>query len=180
MGLDEKVFADFDADLASGKYGLTDSFRVFPCGAEVFARQYRHDYGQIYAKEAKTKGPLNARGAGPYNYYDPQWHPFYHGTDLHSMQSITKTVTSIIFGVAITRGDFKASLNTPVLKYFDVAKVKNVNDWKRHMTIEHLLTMTSGMNSQEIFYPETDEENRLVAKAASSCMVLRGEKSAGR
>jgi len=59
-------------------------------------------------------------------------------------------------------------------------KVRNVNDWKRHMTIENLLTMTSGMNSQEIFYPETDEENRLVAKAASSCMVLRGEKSAGR
>jgi uncharacterized protein (TIGR00369 family) len=26
----------------------------------------------------------------------------------------------------------------------------------------------------------TDEENRLVAKAASTCMVLRGEKSAGR
>ena len=26
----------------------------------------------------------------------------------------------------------------------------------------------------------TDEENRLVAKAASTCMVLRGQKSAGR
>ena len=26
----------------------------------------------------------------------------------------------------------------------------------------------------------TDEENRLIAKAASTCMVLRGEKSAGR
>jgi hypothetical protein len=132
---------------------MTDSFRVFRCGTEVFARQYHHDYGHIYAKEAKTKGPLNTRMSGPYNYYDPAWHPFYHGTDLHTMQSISKTVTSIIFGVAITRGDFKASLNTPVLKYLDVTKVKNVDDLKRHMTVENLLTMTSGMNSEELFYP---------------------------
>jgi CubicO group peptidase (beta-lactamase class C family) len=157
VGLDENALNNFDEDIASGKYGLTDSFRVFRCGAEVFARQYQHDYGQIYAKEAKTKGPLNARLTGPYNYYDPAWHPFYHGTDLHTMQSVTKTVTSIIYGVAITRGDFKASLNTPVLKYFDVAKVKNVNNWKRHMIVEHLLTMTSGMNSQEIFYRDDSD-----------------------
>jgi hypothetical protein len=26
--------------------------------SEAFVRQYRHDYGQIYAKEAKVKGPL--------------------------------------------------------------------------------------------------------------------------
>jgi CubicO group peptidase (beta-lactamase class C family) len=157
VGLDENALKSFDADIASGKYGLTDSFRVFRCGTEVFARQYQHDYGQIYAKEAKTKGPLNARLTGRYNYYDPEWHPFYHGTDLHTMQSVTKTVTSIIFGVAITRGDFKASLNTPVLKYFDAAKVKNVDDWKRHMTIENLLTMTSGLNSEELYYTEPSD-----------------------
>ena len=173
LGLDEKILTDFAADIGSGKYGLTDSFRVFRCATEVFARQYRHDYRQIYAKEAKTKGPLNARLTGPYNYYDPQWHPFYHGTDLHTMQSVTKTVTSIIFGVAITRGDFKASLDTPVLKYFDVAKVKNVNEWKRHMTIENLLTMTSGMNSQELFYPENSDapENDFVHMEASDDWV---------
>ena len=68
---------------------------------------------------------------GRYNYFDSYWHPYYHGTDLHTMQSVSKTVTSVIIGVAIERGDFKASLDTPVLKYFDTSKVKNVDDRKR-------------------------------------------------
>jgi CubicO group peptidase (beta-lactamase class C family) len=173
VGLDEETLKNFDADIASGKYPLMDSLRVFRCGAEVFARQYQHDYSQIYAKEAKIRGPLNARLTGRYNYFDTEWHPFYHGTDLHTMQSISKTVTSIIIGVAITRGDFKASLETPVLKYLDVAKVEHVNDYKRHMTVENLLTMTSGMNSEELFYPENSDipENDFVHMEASDDWV---------
>jgi CubicO group peptidase (beta-lactamase class C family) len=42
------------------------------------------------------------------------------------------------------RGDFKAGLDTPVLKYFDISKVKNVDDGKRRMTLRDLLTMTAG------------------------------------
>lgn len=173
VALDEEVLNSLDGDIASGKLTMTDSFRVIRCGTEVFARNYKHDYEQIYAKEAKTKGPLNARLTGRYNYYDTEWHPFYHGTNLHTMQSVSKTVTSIIFGVAITRGDFKASLNTPVLKYFDVSKVKNVDNRKRHLTIENLLTMTSGMNSEELYYPpESDApENDFVHLEASDDWV---------
>lgn len=147
VGLDESILNSFDADLATGKYGLMDSIHIFRCGEEVFARNYPHDYAHIYAKEANSKGPLNARLTGPYNYFDPAWHPYYHGTDLHTMQSISKTVTSIIYGVAITRGDFRAPLNTPVLKYFDAAKVKDVDDRKRRITLENLLTMSSGLKS---------------------------------
>src|SRR5580658_5627108 len=57
VGLDEKTLADLDADFASGKYALVDSFQVFRCGEEVFERTYSHDYASIYGKEAKTKGP---------------------------------------------------------------------------------------------------------------------------
>ncbi len=135
VGLDEQTLAAFDADLQRTRYGLIDSFQVFRCGEEVFHRKYAHDYSNLYAKEAKTKGPLNARLSGPYNYFDTAWHPYYHGTDLHTMQSVSKTVTSIIFGIAMTRGDFKGSLNTPVLEYFDTTKIKNVDDRKRRMTL---------------------------------------------
>jgi hypothetical protein len=173
VGLDQETLKNLDADIASGKYALTDSFRVFRCGSEVFVGRYPHDYLQIYAKEAKTKGPLNARLTGRYNYFDTEWHPYYRSTDLHTMQSVTKTVTSIVFGVAITRGDFKANLKTPVLKYFDVAKVKNVDDRKRLMTVENLLTMTSGMNSEELFYPDNSDatENDFVHMEASDDWV---------
>src|SRR5450631_3831167 len=61
VGLDERVLVAFDADLAAAKYGLVDSFQVFRCGEEVFHRKYDHDYRNIYATQAKIKGPLNAR-----------------------------------------------------------------------------------------------------------------------
>ncbi len=135
VGLDEKVLDGLDKDLAAGEFSLVDSFAVFRCGKKVYERTYAHDYAKIYGKQAKEKGPLNARLTGRYNYFDPDWHPYYHGTDMHTMQSVSKTVTSVIIGVAMNRGDFKTGVDTPVLKFFDVAKVKNVDDRKRRMTL---------------------------------------------
>jgi hypothetical protein len=163
VGLDEGTLAALDADLKSGKYPLVDSFAVFRCGKEVFARKYAHDYAQIYGKEAKTRGPLNARLTGPYNYFDPTWHPYYHGTDLHSMQSVSKTVSSVIIGIAMLRGDFKAGLDTPVLKYFDVARVKNVDERKRRMTLRHVLTMTAGLAwTEDVPYDDPRSDSSLM------------------
>src|SRR5262249_18001139 len=163
VALDEATLKSFYVDPAAGKYMLVDSFQVFRCGREVFKRKYAHDYAQIYAKEARTKGPLNARLTGLYNYFDPDWHPYYHGTDMHTMQSVTKTVTSVIFGVAINRSDFKADLNTPVLKFFDVSKVKNVDDRKRRMTLKHVLTMTTGLNwNERVPYDDPPSDSSLM------------------
>jgi CubicO group peptidase (beta-lactamase class C family) len=164
VGLDEQALATLDTDLANGKYMLVDSFQLFRCGTEVFARKYVHDYHQIYGKEAKTKGPLNARLTGPYNYFDPDWHPYYHGSDMHSMQSVSKTVTSVIYGIAMTRGDFKSGVDTPVLKYFDVAKVKNVDDRKRRMTLKDVLTMTTGLdwNEENVAYDDPRSDSSLM------------------
>ena len=163
VGLDEKVLAALDADLGKGKYSLVDSFTVVRCGTDVFERTYAHDYGAIYGKEAKTRGPLNAHLTGPYNYFDPAWHPYYHGTGLHSMQSGSKTVSSIIIGIAVTRGDFKAGLDTPLLKYFDVTKVKNVDERKRRITLRHVLTMTTGLDwNEEVAYDDPKNDSSLM------------------
>jgi hypothetical protein len=163
VGLDESSLSALDADLKSGKYPLVDSFAVFRCGKQVFARKYEHDYARIYGKEAKTRGPLNARLTGPYNYFDPAWHPYYHGTELHSMQSVSKTVSSVIIGMAMQRGDFKATLDTPVLNYFDVTKVKNVDDRKRQMTLRHVLTMTAGLAwTEDVPYDDPRSDSSLM------------------
>jgi CubicO group peptidase (beta-lactamase class C family) len=146
LGIDEKLLDAFDADLAAGKYALVDSFALFRCGREVYEKKYTRDYARIYGKEARTRGPLNAHLTGPYNYFDPVWHPYYHGTDLHTMQSVSKTVTSVILGIAITRGDFKSGLDTRVLHYFNPTKVKNIDERKRHMNLRHVLTMTTGLD----------------------------------
>jgi len=163
VGLDEGVLRALDADIAGGRYGLVDSFQVFRCGDEVFSRKYSHDYAQLYAKEARTKGPLNARLTGRYNYFDPAWHPYYHGSDLHTMQSVSKTVTSVIIGIAMTRGDFKAGLDRPVLSYFDIDKVKNVDDRKRRMTLKDVMTMTTGLDwVEDVPYDDPRSDSSLM------------------
>ena len=83
-------------------------------GQIVYDRSYAHDYAKAYADSVNVKGALNASDpTGPYNYYNPWWHPYYRGGDLHSLQSVTKTVTSVVIGIAIMNGDFP-SLDTPV------------------------------------------------------------------
>src|SRR5204862_6389615 len=73
VGLDEKILAELDGDLASGKYSLVDSFAVFRCGTSVYERAYPHAYGEIYEQEAKTREPVTAQLTGPYDYIDAEW-----------------------------------------------------------------------------------------------------------
>ena len=149
VGLDAKVLAGLDSEITSGRYGNVDRILVIRHGRVALDKSYQHDYDRIYADSVHVTGPLNAHDeSGPYNYYNPWWHPYYRRGDLHSLQSVTKTITSAIIGVAVTRGDFP-SLDTPVLSFFDASKVANVDDRKRRMTVRHLLTMTAGLDWNE-------------------------------
>ncbi|MDB6086011.1 MAG: serine hydrolase [Gammaproteobacteria bacterium] len=170
VGLAPEPLGALDADFASGKLPLIDSFLVARCGAIVYERTYPHDYGAIYAKQAHERGPLNPHLTGPYNYFDPFWHPYFHGSGAHSMQSISKTVTATTIGIAIARGDFKASLDTPVLQFFDVRHVKNVDDRKRRMTLRNVLTMTTGLDWNEEL-PYNDPHNPTAPMEASKDWV---------
>jgi CubicO group peptidase (beta-lactamase class C family) len=158
VGLDEKALAAFDAEIASGKFGYMDGLTIIRHGKLVFDKRYPHDYDKIYGADAKKETPLNAGDlSGPYNYYAAWWHPWYQRGELHTLQSVTKTITSIIFGVARTRGDFP-DIDTPVMKFFDESKVANVDDRKRRMTVRHLLTMSAGLDWNEEL-PYTDPKN---------------------
>jgi CubicO group peptidase (beta-lactamase class C family) len=149
VGLDAKALAAFDADIASGKYGLVDSMLVIRCGKQAYARTYPHDYAKIYGDRAKKPGPLNHDVNGEYNYYSAEFHPYYKRSELHTMQSVSKTVTSATIGAAMLRGDFREELDTPILKYFGDYKVANLDDRKRRITLRHLLTMTPGLRWNE-------------------------------
>ena len=139
----------FDDAIASGKYGYIDGMVITRNGKLVYQKKYKHDYNKIYGDDARKKSGLNALDpGGPYNYYNPWWHPYYHHGDLHSLQSVTKTITSVIIGVATTRKEFP-DISTTVLSFFDTAQVKNIDDRKRRMTIRHLLTMTAGFEWNE-------------------------------
>ena len=158
VGIDEKALAAFDAEIASGKYGNIDGLTIIRHGKLIFEKRYPHDYDKIYGEDAKKQSPLNAHDpSGPYNYYSSWWHPWYQRGDMHTLQSVSKTITSIIFGVARARGDLP-DIDTPVLKYFDESKVANIDDRKRRMTIRHLLTMSAGLDWNEGL-PYSDPKN---------------------
>jgi CubicO group peptidase (beta-lactamase class C family) len=149
VGLDAATLEALDADLASGKYGLVDSMLVIRCGKQALEHSYRRDYDKIYGERAKKTGPLNHDLQGPYNYFSTEFHPYYQHSDLHTMQSVSKTFASITIGVAMQRGDFQADLDAPILKYFDGYKIANLDDRKRRITLRNLLTMSSGLEWHE-------------------------------
>jgi len=158
VGLDSAPLSALDADIAGGKYGLVDSMLIVRDGKQAFARSYSHDYGKIYGELATHEGPLNHDVNGPYNYFSAEFHPYYQHSDLHTMQSVSKTVTSITIGIAMGRKEFPADLDTPILKYFDDYKVANIDERKRRITLRHLLTMTAGLEWNEDL-PYNDPKN---------------------
>jgi CubicO group peptidase (beta-lactamase class C family) len=165
-GLDRRILDTFHADIAAGKYGYVDSMLVIRHGKLAYERSYKHQYDRIYREEARTRSALNPHDpSGPYNYFNTWWHPYYRRGDLHTLQSVTKTVTSAVIGVAMGRKEFP-DLNTPVIKFFDTAKVANVDDRKRRMTIRHLLTMTAGLDWNEDL-PYADPNNTCTVMEAS-------------
>jgi CubicO group peptidase (beta-lactamase class C family) len=82
---------------------------------------------------------------------DEQWNVagrFEHdATTKHDMRSASKSVVSLLVGIAIDR-KLIASADEPVVKYFpDYAAVKS-QGWDQ-VTLRHLLTMSSGMQWDE-------------------------------
>ena len=170
VGIEPKALEVFDADIAAGKFGNIDSMTIIRHGKLVFDKRYPHDYDKIYAAEAKKQSPLNPHDpTGPYNYFNAWWHPWYQRGELHTLQSVSKTITSIIIGVARTRGDFP-DLDTPVMNFFDAAKVSNLDDRKKRMTIRHLLTMSAGFDWKEDL-PYSDPNNTGIQMEASADWV---------
>ena len=164
VGLSADALALIHEDLLAGKYGYIDSFLVARHGKIVFEAYYDHDYTLIYEEEVATPGPLVVNDpSGPYNYFNAWWHPYYRDTNLHSMQSVTKSVVSAIIGIAIAEGVFP-DLNTPVLSFFDADSVANIDDRKRAMTLRHLLTMSDGLLWDEN-RPYTDPANSFAIMA---------------
>ena len=149
LGLNPDTLALLDASFVNGSNGYMDGLLVIRHGKIAYQHTYPHDYAQIYKEQVNHKSGLNANDpSSPYNYFNDWWHPWYQHTNLHTLQSVTKTITSVVIGVAITRKDFP-DINTPVLRFFDTTQIKHIDDRKRRMTIKHLLTMTAGLSWDE-------------------------------
>lgn len=74
---------------------------------------------------------------------DTYFWPFQAG-HVHDLASVTKSVTSTLAGIAIGRHELQ--LREPLTSVFDGRSIANLEERKQRVTIEHLLTMTSGLD----------------------------------
>jgi CubicO group peptidase (beta-lactamase class C family) len=86
----------------------------------------------------------------------PEAHYDYDATTLHDMRSATKSVTSLLVGIAVDRRMIR-SVNTRVVNFFpELADVKT-QGWDS-VRLRHLLTMSSGIRWDEQL-PWRDPDN---------------------
>ena len=82
-----------------------------------------------------------------YKVLDPNFFP-YSDKNLHAVNSVTKSVTSALVGIALEEKKIK-SIEDKVLGYFPERKVKNPDENKNSMTLKNLLMMTGGFDWRE-------------------------------
>jgi CubicO group peptidase (beta-lactamase class C family) len=162
QGMDAGPLEALDHKIGQGEFGYVDSMLVIRHGYVVYDKAYPRDYNAIAARYDPTPGM--------YNYYHPDWHPYYQHGKLHTLQSATKTVTSAILGVATGRGEFPP-VDTPIVRFFDESQAMKFDARKQLITIEHLLTMCAGLEWDEASQPYTDERNNCAVMERSQDWV---------
>ena len=116
-----------------------DGIRVIQNGVVRFSRDFPRSYEGVY--------PMTDR-SGPFNYHDARWHPYHTGSARHTLQSVTKSVTSLVYGIAIARGDIKR-IDAPIATYLPSYSGAFDDARKKRITIRHLLAMTSSIRWPE-------------------------------
>ncbi len=76
-------------------------------------------------------------------------YPF-HKDKKHLIYSCTKSITSALIGIALDKG-FIESIGQPVLGFFKDKPIALPGGQKNQMTLEHLLMMSSGMDTQDSY-----------------------------
>ena len=72
---------------------------------------------------------------------------------IHTEQSVTKSVTSLVAGIAIGRGDIRG-VDQPLVELLSrYAPIANLDDRKRAITVRDVLTMRTGLDWNEDSYP---------------------------
>lgn len=66
----------------------------------------------------------------------------------HVLHSCTKSFTSTLIGIAIDKG-YITSVEQPVVDFFPERSIRNMGELKRSITLENLLTMSSGLETKD-------------------------------
>jgi len=145
--------ATLHAGIAAGSYGHVDRLVVVRHGYLVLNERYPNDYRTI------SRGQRSPLGCGwetcadsaeidEFNYLHPDVHPWYHGRDVHTLQSVTKSVAATVIGIALARGEI-ADLRASLLSFLEDYDLSRVDPRLYAASLEDLLTMRSGIEWHE-------------------------------
>lgn len=165
VGLDPAPLVALAAEVAEGDYGYVDRVLLVADGKLVFDERYDHDYAEI------SRGQSGPIGCGidacdapddvhDFNYLHPDRHPFYRGREVHTLQSVTKSVTATLVGIAIQRGEIPG-VHTPVFELLSEYDLSALDPRVREATLEDLLTMRLGIEWHETDRPLDDTNTTL-------------------
>jgi CubicO group peptidase (beta-lactamase class C family) len=76
---------------------------------------------------------------------------------LHDLRSVTKSVTSLLLGIAF-EGEYERALSAPIIEYFKNSDI-TLGAGAEAVTLRHVLTMTAGFEWDEWTLPYSDPRN---------------------
>ncbi len=148
-GIDPLIIEAIHREITARKYGLIDHFLVIRHGKLVADYRYNQDYKTIAQKYDTTNHQ--------FNYDHPDWHPYYKGTNLHTLQSVTKSITSALLGIALERHKIPGP-QVKVMPFFKEYTFDLTDPRKQDISLEDLLTMRSGIEWDEASYDDPDND----------------------
>jgi hypothetical protein len=156
---------ELDTRIRSGAFGYIDRMVVVKNGYLVLSERYTNDYTSISRGRTSPIGCgvdacTSAADVHEFNYLHPDWHPYPKGRDVHTLQSVTKSVTSALIGIAIARGEISGT-DALLLPFFEDFDLSRVDARLRHATIDDLLTMRTGIEWHESDRPLDDTNTTL-------------------
>ena len=154
-GINQLVIDSIHNEISEGTYGRVDHFLLIKNGKVIADHHYEQNYDSIM----KLYDTTNYQ----YNYDHTEWHPYYNHSELHTLQSVTKSITSLLIGIAYDEG-LISDINSPILSYFSDFAIDPNDSAKSQISIEDLLLMQSGIKWDEESYDE----------ATNNCVIMEG------
>ncbi len=143
VGIDQSLIGNAVERIRKGKYGEIHSLLIYRNGKMV-VEEYFPGHKYQWDAPGHYSNLLN-------------WDP----NIPHNVHSVTKSITSVCIGIAIDKG-FIESVNQSIFEYLPDHQMYR-SDGRENITIEHLLTMTSGLPWYEWGSPYSSNENPIIA-----------------
>jgi len=111
-GIEREPIDNFLEEVDNGYYGNVDRILLIKNGMLVLDKSYSNDYKKISHGISSQMGCgyntcEDSTIFGEYNYYHPYWHPYYKNGSIHTLQSVTKSIASLMIGIAIDQGNIQ-------------------------------------------------------------------------